>query len=274
LSRLILAVTVIISLTAIYSTEGAVLSDALALNKSAVANGEYWRLWTVTLLHAGYLHLGFNMFALWIAGPIVERWYGPWRFLVFYLSCAAGGSVASFAFGPGLVSVGASGAIFGLFGLLLAAGRLHHPVDRQSRSIVGQLGMVILLNLALGFAAGGLIDNAAHIGGLVTGLWLGAIIPPTRISTLSSIWQRVLPTGADRVARTPAAVPVLAVAVVAGAVVIGLVYGTAARDGRTSELEQPRLSLVGLNSSMPPRDDPANGTETARISICSRTAMS
>jgi rhomboid protease GluP len=246
LSRIILLVTVVISLSATLSVEGFVLFDALALDKAAVADGEYWRLWSVTLLHAGYLHLAFNMYALWIAGPIVERWYGPVRFLVFYLTCAAAGSVASFAFGPGQVSVGASGAIFGLFGLLLAAGRLHNPVDRQSRAIVGQLGMVIVLNLVLGFAAGGQIDNAAHIGGLVAGLWLGAVIPPTRISTLSSIWRRAGATGMDRVARPPAAVPVLAVVVVVGAVVVGLVYGTSVREGRgrQSELDRAPTSVT------------------------------
>ena len=67
------------------------------------------------------------------SGTIVERWYGSIRFLAFYLACAAAGSTASFVFGGDVPSVGASGAIFGLFGILLAAGRIHHPVDRQSR---------------------------------------------------------------------------------------------------------------------------------------------
>ena len=70
------------------------------------------------------------MYALYLPGTIVERWYGSLRFLAFYLACAAAGSTASFVFGGDVPSVGASGAIFGLFGILLAAGRLHHPVDR------------------------------------------------------------------------------------------------------------------------------------------------
>ncbi len=69
--------------------------------------------------------------------------------------------------------VGASGAIFGLFGVLLAADRLHHPVDRASRGLVGQLGFLVLINLVFGFASGGQIDNAAHLGGFFAGLWLG-----------------------------------------------------------------------------------------------------
>ena len=116
----------------------------------------------MTLLHGGFLHLAFNMYALYLAGPIVERWYGSIRFLVIYLACAAAGSVASFVFGGDVPSVGASGAIFGLFGMLLAASRLHHPVDRQSRAIVGQLGMLILINIVFGFAVSGHRQRRAH----------------------------------------------------------------------------------------------------------------
>jgi rhomboid protease GluP len=237
LTKLIIAVTVVISLTALLSAESQQVFEALWLDKGAVAQGEYWRLWTVTLVHGDFLHLAFNMYALWIVGPLVERWYGPIRFLVFYLACAATGSVASFAFGGDLPSVGASGAVFGMFGVLAAASFIHHPVDRYARAIAGQIGMLILINLVFGFASGGRIDNAAHIGGLLGGLWLGAIVPPTRVATLSSMWQRPGPQGADRIARPPAAVPVIAVAVLAGAVVAGVAYGTAMRDGdRPSDL--------------------------------------
>jgi membrane associated rhomboid family serine protease len=245
--RLILIVTVVISLTAEFSTEGQTLFRLLALDKAALANGEYWRLWSVTLLHGGILHLAFNMYALYLAGPIVERWYGSIRFVVFYLTCAAAGSIGSFVFGGDAPSVGASGAIFGLFGLLLAAGRLHHPVDRESRAIVGQLGTVILINLVFGFVSGGSIDNAAHIGGLLAGFWLGAVIPPTRVSTLGSFWQRPGPDGRlAGPARPPALVPVLAVLAVAGVVAAGLAVGTAARqDGRVGDgAEVPRMGIV------------------------------
>ena len=132
-TTLLIAVTSIISLTALFSSEGQRLYDLLQLDKPAVAAGEYWRLWSVTLLHGDILHLAFNMYALYLAGTIVERWYGWLRFLVFYLACAAAGSTASFVFGGDIPSVGASGAVFGLFGILLTAGRLHHPVDRESR---------------------------------------------------------------------------------------------------------------------------------------------
>jgi membrane associated rhomboid family serine protease len=236
-STILIAATVIVSLSAILSSEGAFLYDAFQLDKGAVADGEYWRLWTVTLLHGspqpGFFvqsmaHLFFNMYALYLAGPIVERWYGGLRFLIFYLACAAGGSIASFVFGGPLPSVGASGAIFGLFGLLLAANRVHQPVDRQSRGLVRQLGMLVLVNILFGFAIPG-IDNAAHLGGLATGLWLGALLPPTRVQTMASLWQRARATAVGEIAKVPFALPTLALGVVAIVVVAGLLVGPAGR---------------------------------------------
>ena len=236
-STILIAATVIVSLSAILSSEGQFLYDAFQLDKFAVARGEYWRLWTVTLLHGSpgpgflgpsLLHLGFNMYALYLTGPIVERWYGGLRFLVFYLACAAGGSVASFVFGGDVPSVGASGAIFGLFGLLFAANRVHRPVDRQSRMLVRQLGFLVLINIVFGFSIRG-IDNAAHLGGLATGLWLGAMLPPTRVQTAASFWQRAGDTALGQLARMPLAIPIVALGVVVIAVVLGLMLGTQAR---------------------------------------------
>jgi membrane associated rhomboid family serine protease len=224
-TTVLIAASVIVSLTALLSDEGSFLFDAFQLDKGAVATGEYWRLLTVTLLHGSLLHLAFNMYALYLAGPIVERWYGSTRFLLIYLACAAAGSVGSFVFGGDAPSVGASGAIFGLFGVLLAASRLHHPVDRQSRMLVSQLGMLILINIAFGFAVRG-IDNAAHLAGLAAGLWLGAVLPPTRVQTLASMWQRVTEARVAHMARLPAFVPVVALGVVLIAVVAGLLFGT------------------------------------------------
>jgi membrane associated rhomboid family serine protease len=231
-SLILIAVTSIISLTALFATDGQSIFSALWLDKPAVAAGEYWRLWTVTLLHGDLLHLLFNMYALYLAGPIVERWYGRIRFLVFYFVLAAAGSTGSFVFGGDIPAVGASGAIFGLFGMLLSAGRLHHPVDRQSRPLVGQIGFLIAINLLFGFASGGSIDNAAHIGGLVAGLWLGALIVPTGVPTLSSFWLRPAgtPGAAQRVATSPL-LELVGVAVVIAVVATGIAVGTAERTG-------------------------------------------
>jgi membrane associated rhomboid family serine protease len=258
----IIAVTTIVSLTAMFSSEGEQLYKWLQLDKPAVAAGEYWRLWTVTLLHDpnNILHLLFNMYALWLAGSIVERWYGPWRMLAFYLACAAAGSTASFVFAGDVPSVGASGAIFGLFGVLLTAARFHHPVDRQSRGLIGQLMVLVIINIVIGFGSGGTIDNAAHLGGLAAGLWLGAIVPPTGVPTLAALWQR--PTDGVRapgIARAPGSVVALGLVVVGVVVVAGVFYGTSEREGTRP---QPPFALHGDSPSWAAR--PAGTIAIAR----------
>ena len=234
LAWVIVGLTVVVSFMA-FSGEGDFLFEALQLNKLAVADGELWRLWSVTLLHGSLVHLLFNMYALYISGPLVETLYGSRLFLLFYLLCAAAGSVASFVFGGNVPAVGASGAIFGLFGLLLAASRTHHPVlDRRSRSLVGQLGTLILINLVFGFVVPN-IDNAAHIGGLVAGLWLGFLLVPGRVPTLRSLWQGA--SGTTRKMTLPA-VGIGALVVVLG---IGVVVGTEMRQG-TASVDGPTVT--------------------------------
>jgi rhomboid protease GluP len=125
-------------------------------------------------------------------------------------------------------SVGASGAIFGLFGLLLAANRVHQPVDRQGRYLIRQLGGLIVINILFGFAIQG-IDNAAHLGGLATGLWLGALLAPTRVQTQVAVWQRAGDTALGRLASVRWAMPIVALGVVAMVVVAGLLIGTPGR---------------------------------------------
>jgi rhomboid protease GluP len=245
LTLLIIAVTTIVSLTALFSSEGEQIYRWLQLDKPAVADGEYWRLWSVTLLHGDVLHLAFNMYALYLAGTIVERWYGSLRFLAFYLACAAAGSTASFVFGGDVPSVGASGAVFGLFGILLAAGRIHHPVDRQSRGIMSQLLVLVVINIAFGLASGGGIDNAAHLGGLAAGLWLGALVPPTGVPTLSSLWNRPgVPRGPTGKATAPGYVIVLGLAVVGVVVAAGIAFGTNDRSNTASTAVLPRVASV------------------------------
>jgi membrane associated rhomboid family serine protease len=222
----IIAITSVISLTASFSSEGDQILRVLALYKPAVANGELWRLWTVTLVHADFLHLAFNMYALYLAGPLVEQIYGPARMLLVYLAAALGGSVASFALNDGPLAVGASGAIFGLFGILFVASRMHLPMlDRRGRAILGQIGFLIVINIIIGFGLVS-IDNFAHLGGLATGLLLGVVFLPSGVQTLSSRWQ----PGADGRAinrgfiGTPAA-SIIALAVLVVGIAVGLVVG-------------------------------------------------
>ena len=222
----VLGITIIVSLVAM-SNDGPQLFAALDLDKAKVAGGEYWRLLSVTLLHDGLLHLLFNMYALYLVGPLVERLYGPRLFILFYLLTAAAASTASFVAGPE-PSVGASGAIFGLFGILLVAARVHDPVvDRRSRAILPQIGLIILVNLAFGFVAAGQIDNAAHIGGLLAGIWLGLLISPDRVETLGSKWR--LPGGGPGSGGPRLVAATLGVAVLALVIAIGLAIGTPIR---------------------------------------------
>ena len=234
---MILGVTSAISLAAILSPDGGEIYKVLELNKFLVASGEFWRLLTVTLVHggegSGYLialmHLGFNMYALYICGPVVEQIYGPPRMAAFYVIAAFGRPSRRSPCGDGPRVVGASGAIFGLFGILFAASRLHLPMlDRRGRALVSQVGSLILVNIVFGFAVTG-IDNAAHLGGLAAGLWLGTIIPPSRVQTMASLWQRPDEARTSHLARVPVSVLALAFGVVAIAVVIGLIVGTGMR---------------------------------------------
>lgn len=193
-SYAIIGITVAVSLAALLVSPADQQSiyELLWLDKARVAAGELWRLWTVTLLHDpnNFLHLLFNMYALYLSGPIVERLYGSAQMVAFYLVCALGGSLGSFAFGSAAPSVGASGAIFGLFGILLIATRTHNPaLDRASRNFVGQLGTLLIINIIFGIVAAGYIDNFAHIGGFITGALLGIAFVPGRVNTLRSMWQ-------------------------------------------------------------------------------------
>jgi membrane associated rhomboid family serine protease len=188
IAYVILGVTIIVSLY-VLSQDGRTLGLLLELNKQALASGDLYRLFSVTLVHANLIHLAVNMYALYLLGPLVEGIWGSATFGLFYLLTAAAASTVSFLASPD-PSVGASGAIFGLVGVALAGTRIHHPMlDRRARAIVPQLGTIVVINLVFGFVAGGGIDNAAHIGGLVAGLWLGLFVPPGRVRTMRDFWQ-------------------------------------------------------------------------------------
>src|SRR6202167_5144027 len=140
-------------------------------------SGEWWRLLTCVFVHGGLLHIGFNMWCLWNLGDLCESLYGRWTYAAVYLICGVGASLASAAWNPYRPSVGASGAIFGLAGALIAAFKLgEFSVPRSALSgTLRSLGAFVIYNLIFGFALPG-IDNTAHIGGLITGLVVGALI--------------------------------------------------------------------------------------------------
>ena len=135
--------------------------------------GEWWRLLTGTFLHIGLPHLAFNMWALWNAGRLTERLFGSGPYLAIYLLAGVLASLASTVWNPILMSVGASGAVFGVLGALLAfvlrGNGLPGAIVRAHR--LSTL-LFIAFNLVLG-ALNPSVDNAAHVGGLLTGLMLG-----------------------------------------------------------------------------------------------------
>jgi membrane associated rhomboid family serine protease len=143
---------------------------------SIAIDNEWWRLITSAFLHGGWLHIAFNMYVLYALGPTLERLLGHSRYLVLYLMAALGGAVCSYAFSDVMtVSVGASGAIFGLMGALVVAGR-------KLRYDITQVLVLLAVNFAIGFLAPG-VDWKAHVGGLVIGAAVAAIfvLPPARI---------------------------------------------------------------------------------------------
>jgi membrane associated rhomboid family serine protease len=140
-------------------------------------SGEWWRLLTNVFVHGSLLHIAFNMWCLWNLGQLCESLYGRWTYAAVYLTCGLGASLASAAWHPFVPSVGASGAIFGLAGALITALKLgEFSVPRSALSgTLRSLGAFVVYNLIFGFVLPG-VDNTAHIGGLITGLIVGALI--------------------------------------------------------------------------------------------------
>ncbi len=159
------------------------LAELGAIVPEYIRDGEVWRLLTAMFLHgdgtvAGdVLHLGMNLFALHQLGTLYEMMFGTRKFLIIYFVAGIIASITSFLHIEG-ASVGASGAIFGILGAfvfsVLRSPRWRH--DRGARSLVGQCIFWIVANIVIGFRVPQ-IDNAAHIGGLVSGMLLGALLP-------------------------------------------------------------------------------------------------
>ena len=140
--------------------------------------GQWWRLFTAVFLHGNFLHIATNMWALFNLGLLAEILYGRRNFVFLYLLCGLGGSVASVWWHPGVAGVGASGAIFGIAGALLPALKFQkNPrIAMALRGALGSIVFFVFVNLAIG-AGVAVIDNAAHVGGLITGIVVGALLP-------------------------------------------------------------------------------------------------
>ena len=150
-----------------------------------VAHGEWWRMVTAAFLHYGPFHLAINMYSLYFAGTLLEQIIGRWRFALLYLGSGIAGSAGALALSPNSVTVGASGAIFGILGALFVLER------RGNIATGGQIAALIVLNLIFTFAISN-ISVGGHIGGLIGGVILMWLLLQSRRSPIYS----VLATGA------------------------------------------------------------------------------
>ena len=184
-----------------FASPQSAIFGSLAQANALVAAGEWWRIFTVVLLHGSIYHILFNMWALWVLGPQIEKGVGTWPFVSLFLASAGVGGVAAFYLGgPFDVGVGASGAIFGLFGVWLSWA-LHRRNTLWGRALLGQLGFLLLINAAIPFIIPR-ISWQAHLGGLIAGFVVG------------EVWSRIRGANATQV-RTAVGFAVAFLAVVA-----------------------------------------------------------
>jgi len=150
-----------------------------AMVPALVWAGEWWRLLTAMFLHGGVLHIALNGWALYQLGGLFEAWMGSARMAVTYFVSGLAGSLASLFFLRGDLSVGASGAIFGVLGALVGVLlRRRGRLSPQAKALLTQLLTWAGINVFLGFSTPN-IDNAAHLGGAAAGLLLGVLLRPT-----------------------------------------------------------------------------------------------
>jgi membrane associated rhomboid family serine protease/Tfp pilus assembly protein PilF len=171
-------------------------------------SGDWWRLLTYMFVHGGLLHIGFNMWCLWDLGALSESLYGRWTYLVIYLTTGVAGGLASLAWHPFVPTVGASGAIFGLAGALIASFYLGE-FSLPKTAIKGTLTSLLVFagfNLFFGGMFPG-VDNSCHIGGLLSGLIMGALVAKlaphhdTRRVAVLAVFVLVVVAGAFGVAK-------------------------------------------------------------------------
>ena len=153
--------------------------------------GQWWRLFTPMFLHGSVMHIGFNMYALYLLGPTLERFYGHGRFLLVYLLAGFAGNVMSFLMTPG-PSLGSSTAIFGLLaaqGVFLLQNRRYFDQQRTSQALRNII-VVAAINFMIGLSPG--IDNWGHLGGFIGGgifAWLAG--PRMNVTSDGFSWQMV-----------------------------------------------------------------------------------
>ncbi|MCE3007808.1 MAG: rhomboid family intramembrane serine protease [Bacteroidetes bacterium] len=171
----------VISGVSFFNPSGSDLLDWGACSRPPFADGQWWRLLSATFLHAGFLHLFFNMYGLVFVGYRLEPYLGRAKFLAAYLVTGLVGSLASLWWNEFVISVGASGAIFGMFGVFLALMSTDTLSYAMKRTFFISTAFFTLYSISNGFKPNSGIDNAAHIGGILSGILVGfAFIPSFR----------------------------------------------------------------------------------------------
>ncbi len=147
-----------------FQVEGSSLVREFGLFGPSVAEGEWYRLIGGGFLHAGFTHILFNMVALYFLGRLLEPAIGTPRFVALYLASLLGGAFGALLLDPNALTIGASGAIFGIFGAAFVIAR-----DRGFDSVASTIGVILLLNLAFSFGTAH-VSLGGHLGGLVVGV--------------------------------------------------------------------------------------------------------
>lgn len=156
---------------------------------SHIDQGQWWRLITSTFVHLDIMHIAFNGYGLYSLGPLIERFYGRTRFVIIYMGSGVLASLASYIFSD-VPSGGASGAIYGLVGALLVVGYKYReslPAPLSRALTVGMLPWVVF-GIGIGFVGTIPMDNSAHIGGLLSGALLAALMS-SRLAPTPKPWR-------------------------------------------------------------------------------------
>jgi rhomboid protease GluP len=185
--NILVFIAMVVSGVSIISPESEQLLNWGANFKPVTLNGQWWRLLSCCFIHIGVLHLLMNMYALMYIGLLLEPLLGKARFFSAYIVTGIAASLTSLLWNDLTISAGASGAIFGMYGVFLAMLTTNHIEKSARQSLLASIGIFVVYNLMSGMQAG--IDNAAHIGGLVSGIAIGYIFYPSLKETESKKYQ-------------------------------------------------------------------------------------
>ncbi len=151
-------------------------SIGASFGPSIILDGEVWRLFSAMFLHGGVEHVLMNMLSLFLVGRSVEMIFSKASYLSIYFISGLIGSLTSIYFHPITVGIGASGAIFGIFGAVVGFALVHrHRMQSEFRSFIKSVGIILILNLGIGLAFPN-VDMSAHIGGMIVGIIGGAVV--------------------------------------------------------------------------------------------------